>query len=183
MTFALTARIVLELAQHEGLVREAYRDSQDVWTWSIGITSSSGHKVYPRYKDSPQTVLRCVEVYEWAIRTNYLPAVEEVFGNINLTEGQIGAALSFHYNTGGLRVAQWAKRFKSGDIAGAKASFMNWSSPTEIIPRRRKERDLFFDGTWVSDGTTLEYDVRKPSYKPFNPRRTDISTEVGQLFD
>ena len=43
---------------------------------------------------------------------------------------------------------------------------MNWSSPPEIIPRRRKERDLFFSGTWTSDGRATEYPVSKPSYTP-----------------
>lgn len=38
----ITARVALELASHEGLVRQAYKDSVGVWTWSIGITSASG---------------------------------------------------------------------------------------------------------------------------------------------
>ena len=58
----LTPRIVGEILQHEGLAREAYRDSVGVWTWSVGITDASGHKV-ARYRDNPQTIERCLEVF------------------------------------------------------------------------------------------------------------------------
>ncbi|MCP4386536.1 MAG: peptidoglycan-binding protein [Hyphomicrobiales bacterium] len=34
---------------------------------------------------------------------------------------------------------------------------MNWRKPPEIIGRRTKERDLFFDGRWSNDGTMTEF--------------------------
>ena len=70
----LTPRILGEILQHEGLAREAYRDSVGVWTWSVGITDASGHKV-ARYRDNPQTIGRCLEVFVWLLETRYLPAV------------------------------------------------------------------------------------------------------------
>jgi lysozyme len=181
----MTPRIICELAAHEGLIREAYKDSVDVWTWSIGITNSSGHSVHPRYLDKPQTLERCLEIYIWLLTTKYLPGVEDAFSGHSLTEGQLGAALSFHYNTGGIRKASWVKRWKAGDTAGAKSAFMNWSNPPEIIPRREKERDLFFDGTWTGDGRTTEYQVRKPSYKPnwSSGVRVDIAAIVEDILN
>lgn len=166
VSWKITSKIAGELIQHEGLVREAYKDSVGVWTWSIGVTSSSGHKVYPRYKDNPQTVKRCFEVYEWLLRTKYLPDVQEAFDGRTLTESQLGSALSFHYNTGGIKRASWVKLWLQGDIAGARKAFMNWRKPPEIIPRREKERDLFFDGTWTLTWKATEYQVNKPSYTP-----------------
>lgn len=162
----ITVKIAMELVGHEGIVREAYKDSVGVWTWSVGITNSSGHKVHPRYKDKPQKIKRCLEIYEWVLSKKYVPAVVEVFVGHSLTEEQFGAALSFHYNTGGIRKAKWAKLWKKGDVDGAREAFMNWSKPPEIIGRREKERDLFFDGTWTGDGTAVEYPVKKPSYTP-----------------
>ena len=53
----LTPRILGEILQHEGLAREAYRDSVGVWTWSVGITDASGHRV-ARYRDNPQPLER-----------------------------------------------------------------------------------------------------------------------------
>lgn len=172
----LSKRTLAELVSHEGVVREAYKDSKGIWTWGIGVTNSSGHNVL-RYKDNPQPLSRVFEVFEWLVRTRYLPAVEKAFTR-PLSEEQLAAALSFHYNTGAIGRATWVKEFNAGNDAKAKASFMNWSSPREIIPRRKKERDLFFDGTWSSDGTALVYGGVNKSYKPIKPKRVNIEKDL-----
>ncbi len=179
----ITSNIAMEIVAHEAIVREAYKDSVGVWTWSVGITTASGHDVFPRYKDSPQPMQRCLEVFEWVLRTNYAPDVEDAFEGHALTENQFGAALSFHYNTGGIKRASWVKEWKDGDIATARSSFMNWRKPAEIIPRRKKERDLFFDGRWSGDGSVTEYPVKKPSYQPDfrNPKRVDVKASLTEL--
>ena len=162
----LTARVALELIGHEAIVLEAYRDSVNVWTWGIGVTNASGHTVYPRYKDDPQPIERCIEIFLWLLRTKYIPDVEKAFAGCELTEAQFAAALSFHYNTGAIKKADWVIRFRAGDEEAAHRSFMNWRKPPEIIPRRTRERDLFFDGRWSQDGMATVYPVRKPSYRP-----------------
>lgn len=179
----LTARVALELISHEAIVPEAYRDSVGVWTWGIGVTSASGHTVFPRYKDNPQPIGRCIEVFIWLLRERYVPAVENAFAGHALNEAQFGAALSFHYNTGKIGSADWVARFKRGDVVGAKAAFMNWSKPPEIIPRRRKERDLFFDRQWSGDGKATLYAVKKPSYAPdwASAKRVDVRTVLEDL--
>ncbi|UIJ43737.1 hypothetical protein LZK98_11610 [Sphingomonas cannabina] len=175
----ITVPVALEIAGHEALVQEAYLDSVKVWTWGIGVTDKSGHRVQ-RYKDNPQPIARCVEVFIWLLRTKYLPEVQDAFADCALTEAQLAAALSFHFNTGAIHRADWVRAWKMGSVETAHAAFMNWRSPASIIPRREKERDLFFDGVWSNDGTTLHYDVRKPSYTPnwSSARRIDISGEV-----
>ena len=184
MSWKITPQIAAELISHEGVVREAYRDSVNVWTWSIGITTSSGHRVYPRYVDNPQTLKRCFEVFEWVVRKNYLPAVKSAFSGHSLSEAELGAALSFHYNTGGINRASWVKLWKAGDTAGAKKAIMNWKKPPEIIPRRKKERNLFFGGVWSNNGFGTEYPVRKPSYRPdwVNAKSIKISDILEDLF-
>jgi GH24 family phage-related lysozyme (muramidase) len=163
---AITARIMLEILEHEGLVREAYKDSVGVWTWGVGVTDNSGHKV-ARYKDAPTTILRALEVYEWLLRTKYLPDVLKAFDGFPLTEAQLGAALSFHWNTGAIGKASWVGMFRKGDMAGARNGFMAYNKPPEIIGRRKLEAALFFDGKWSGDGKTIVYTrVRKPSYAP-----------------
>ena len=87
----LTPRLVGELLHHEGLVREAYRDSAGVWTWSVGITSASGHRV-ERYRDSPQSIARCLEVFVWLLTARYLPAVLAACGGFVPQEHQLAAA-------------------------------------------------------------------------------------------
>lgn len=175
----LTPRIVGEIFHHEGLVREAYRDSAGVWTWSVGITDASGHRV-GRYRDNPQSIERCLEVFVWLLTTRYLPAVLRAFGAFVPHEHQLAAALSFHYNTGAIQRAAWLKRFLAGDPR-ARDAFLDWRRPPEILPRRRAERALFFDGEWASDGTVLVYEVAKPSYRPVGPRRMAVDETLTGL--
>lgn len=180
---AITYRVAGEIIGHEGLVREAYKDSTGVWTWSIGVTNASGHQVYPRYKDNPQSIRRCLEVFVWLLETRYAPAVRAAFAPYELTEAQFAAALSFHYNTGAIGKADWVRLRLAGDKAGARAAFMNWRRPAEIIPRREAERDLFFDGKWTWDGLATVYPVRKPAYTPAwgKAEKVDVSADLRAL--
>ena len=178
-----TARIMLEIIEHEAIICEAYKDSVGVWTWGVGVTSASGHDV-ARYKDNPTTIERCLEVYEWLVRVKYLPAVLRAFKGHTLSESQLGAALSFHWNTGAISSASWVKSFKSGKIDQARKEFMNWSTPREIIGRRKAERNLFFDGVWSTDGMVTVYQhVRKPSYTPdwTSARQVDIRDALAKV--
>lgn len=178
----LTPRIALELIAHEGIVTEAYRDSVGVWTWSVGITDASGHKVFPRYKDKPQPLEHCIGVFLWLLREKYLPPVLAAFGRHEPSEAQLGAALSFHWNTGAIARASWIGRFVKGDVAGARAGMLDWARPAALLPRRRKEQALFFDGTWSGDGSALVHGVNKPSYTPGRAQRVMVRSLVEGLF-
>jgi lysozyme len=175
----ITERIALELISHEAIVREAYKDSEGVWTWGVGVTSASGHSV-ERYKDNPQTIQRCLEVCLWLCRTKYGPEVMAAFKGRALTEAQFAAALSFHYNTGAIARATWVKAFLAGEIRTASDKFMEWRKPASIIERRAKERGLFFDGIWTGDGKATVYEVSKPSYAPkwSSARKVDVTAEL-----
>lgn len=181
-TDRLTARVAMEIIGHESIVREAYKDSEGIWTWGIGVTNASGHHVN-RYKDNPQTIARCIEIYLWLLRTQYIPDVLKAFEGYAISEGQFAAALSFHYNTGAIATADWVDDWKSGKTDLARTSIMNWRSPHAIIPRREKERNLFFDGEWASDGLATIYPVKKPSYRPdfAHPERVDIRPILNGL--
>lgn len=175
----LSPKILGELISHEGIVLEAYKDSKGIWTWGIGVTNASGHTVQ-RYIDEPQPIAKVFDIFDWLVRTKYLPAVKKAFKK-PLTDEQLAAALSFHYNTGAIGRASWVKSFNEGNVAKARKEIMNWVTPKEITARRKKERDLFFDGVWSGDGTALIYQgVRRPSYVPTNPKRVNIEKELKQ---
>lgn len=178
----LTAKVALELIGHEAIVQEAYKDSVGVWTWGIGVTSRSGHSV-ERYKDQPQPIRKCIEIYLWLLQTRYMPDVLAEFAAVKLTEAQFAAALSFHYNTGAIRRASWVDLWLAGRTDAARTAFMEWRSPPEIIPRRQKERDLFFDGKWSADGKATVYPVRKPSYSPHwgGAKKVDVRADIEAL--
>lgn len=177
----LSERTMLEIAEHEGLVLEAYRDSKGVWTWGFGVTDASGHRV-ARYRKAPSTIKRAVEIYEWLLRTKYHPEVVRAFGNHHLTEAQEAAALSFHWNTGAIDRADWVKQFRRGEHKQAHREFMNWSSPREIIGRRKAERALFFDGVWTGDGMVTQYQRVHASGTPVwsSARQINILPELRE---
>jgi lysozyme len=183
MTNKLTAKVVAELIHHEAIVEECYKDSVGVWTWSVGVTNASGHIVHPAYLDKPQPTKTCLEVFIKLLRDKYVPAVEAAFAGHPLTEEQFAAALSFHYNTGAIKTADWVKEWKEGRRDKAKLDIMNWRTPASIIPRRQKERDLFFDGKWSQDGKATVFPVKKPSYSPnfAGGKRVDVSADLKAL--
>lgn len=176
----ITPRIAAELIAHEGIVTEAYRDSVGVWTWSVGITDASGHRV-GRYRDQPQPLHRCLEIYLWALQNRYLPAVLDAFGPIRPKEHELAAALSFHWNTGAIARAEWMRHVRAGDLAAARKAMLNWCRPASLAIRRRREQALFFNGRWAGDGTALVYSVAKPAYRPVRGRRQPIMGSLAHL--
>lgn len=151
----ITTEMALEVASHEAIIRQAYKDSVGVWTWSVGLTSASGHSV-ERYIGKPQSLDHCLSVFVWALE-RYADDVLEAFEGHVLTAAQFTAALSFHWNTGAIKKASWVRRWKAGDIKGARAAFMWYRKPASIIERRKRERDLFFSGKWHNKGTMTEF--------------------------
>lgn len=175
----LTIKTLGEIVSHEAIVQEAYKDSVGVWTWGVGVTTKSGHAV-ERYKDNPQPIKKCLDVYAWLLREKYLPDVQAAFAGRELSEAQLCAALSFHYNTGAIKRADWVESWLAGKVETARTEFMNYRKPPEIIERREKERDLFFDGEWTGDGKVTVFQVRKPSYTPNwgSAKRIDITADL-----
>lgn len=148
-------KAALEIITHEAIVRQAYRDSVGVWTWSVGLTSNSGHLV-ERYIGKPQPMTHCLAVFVWALG-RYAAEVDKAFNDRDLTEAQFAAALSFHWNTGSIGKATWVKKWLAGDVAGARKAFMQWNKPPEIVGRREQECSLFFDGEWSQTGRVIEW--------------------------
>jgi lysozyme len=174
--------VAMEVASHEALIRQAYKDSANVLTWCVGMTSATGHSV-ARYIGNPQPIQHCMNVYVWALR-NYSEQVNEAFAGTKLTKAQYAAAVSFHWNTGAIKRASWVKKFKAGDIAGARKAFMNWVTPPEITGRRAAERDLFFDGKWSNNGTMTEFTRLRANMTPdwSSSKRINVSKELKAAF-
>lgn len=177
--YDLSVRVFTELLGHEAIIREMYKDSVGVETWSAGLTAKSGINVR-QYKDNPASMQECINAVADRLRKVYIPRVEQAFKGEVLTEAQFAAALSFDYNTGAVTRADWVKDWLKGDVDKAYITIMNWRSPPEIIERRKKERELFFKGIWSNDGKTNVYEVNKPSYTPrwSSLKRVDVTGEI-----
>ena len=129
----------MEVASHEALIRQTYKDSVGKLTWCVGMTNATGHTV-ERYIGKPQTVQHCMNVYAWALE-NYADGVRRAFAGHKLSKAQFAAALSFHWNTGAIETASWVKHWKAGRVSKAREAFMFFNKPKEIVGRRAKERE------------------------------------------
>ena len=174
--------VAMEVAAHEALVRQTYKDSVGKLTWCISMTSATGHRV-DRYIGKPQSLQHCMSLYVWAL-TNYAEQVREVFKDHPLSQAQFAAAVSFHWNTGAIRTATWVKHFKAGDMEAASAAFMNWVTPKEVTERREKERDLFFAGKWSNTGTMTEFTRLRTNMQPdfTSGKRINVAEELRLAF-
>ena len=154
----VTVKTALLIAGFEGGSLKAYKDVVDRWTWGIGITRATGFDVL-QYKNKESSVMEVARVFIDVLEKKYAPAVRKVFLGYKLTEEQFAAALSFHYNTGAIAKASWIKAFKEGNMKEARRRFMLYKKPKQVIPRRRKECVLFFDGEWPTLGRVPFYTV------------------------
>lgn len=179
----LDNEIALEIASHEAIVRQAYKDSEGIWTWSIGITSRSGHKVEP-YIKKPQSMQKCVDAYIELLEKKYIPQVLKAFKDYSLTREQFAAAISFHWNTGKIGTATWVKNVRNGNMKKARDNFMLYKIPASIISRRKKEAALFFDGVWSNNGRVTEFTrLNKNSTPNFNSGKSrDLTEEFSNAF-
>ena len=187
MTNRVDYDTALELASHEAVVRQTYKDGGGVLTWSVGLTSATGHKV-DRYIGRPQPMQHCMNVYAWALE-NYADHVRDVFGD--LPKHVFAGALSFTWNLGGgaLRSATWVKLYKAGRMAEAEASFKTWDKDNGkvvagLTKRRAAEADLIFRGRWSNTGTMTEYTRLTAAMTPVwsSAKRVDVSKELRAAF-
>lgn len=174
-------RGILELASHEAIVLETYKDSVGTDTWSIGLTSATGHDV-TRYRNNPSTLQHALTIFVWALG-KYEKEVLDAFAPLQLKEHELAGALSFHWNTGAIGKAQWVKDFKEGNLVAARKNFLNYNKPPEIMDRRKAERDLFFDGKWSGDGKVKWYKQVNSNGTPnwSSGVRIDIRPELTRL--
>jgi lysozyme len=77
------------------------------------------------------------------------PAVRESV-RTQLKQNQFDALVSMAFNigAGGFRGSTVVKRLNARDFGGAADAMLLWRRPPEIIPRRRRERELFLNGTY-----------------------------------
>lgn len=174
----LTPRIVAYVAHEEGLVPQAYLDS-DVppnWTWSIGLTAAAGVKVQ-NYINRPQPLDICLQAAIQRLDKIYLPAVAQAFAGMALNDAQVAAALGFHWNTGAIGHADWVKLARTlTDATKAETALVsNYTGEGALLARRQREAALFFHNTWPADLRCPVYsEVTGPAYHPRKPVLTDL---------
>ena len=142
---------LIALASHEGIVPGPYKDSVGVLTYGIGHTKSAGDpdpaklpKGMPNNLD--EELVHILDIFKRDVE-KYAATVDKAI-TVPISQEEFDAAVSFHYNTGAITSATWVKTLNKGDHKTAAAQIMNWSSPSEIIPRRTAEQVLFRDSVY-----------------------------------
>lgn len=129
----------------EGLRLSAYQDIVGVWTIGYGHTGSDFSA------DTTWTEEQC----ELALARD-LHRFEDCVGtlvNVDLTQNQFDALVSFCYNLGcqSLKISTLLKLLNQGDVTGAALEFTKWDVAgghvvQGLLNRRLAEQSLFNEG-------------------------------------
>lgn len=174
---------IAALVAHEGIVPGPYRDSVGVWTWGVGHTAAAGSPIPAKMargmpKDLDAALRDVFAVFARDL-ARYEADVDRAV-TVPMAQHEFDALVSFHYNTGGIARATLTKRLNAGDRKGAAASFMGWTKPAEIIPRRKSEQSLFATGVYPVGRATV-WGVDASGRVIWKPVRTLTQAEVLRM--
>ncbi len=148
----------------EGLYLTAYRDSVGVWTIGYGHTSAAGGmKVTPGLKITQQQADQLL--------TSDLASVEkqvEACIKVPLNQSELDALVSFHFNTGKLKVGSIDDKINAGNKEAAMATLLQYNHADGQVlrglTRRRQAEKLLFEGK-VTEALKLA-GAKAPASKP-----------------
>jgi lysozyme len=144
----------------EGRALRAYKDCVGVWTIGYGNTNNDkfavatiGRKIGPGVTiTESQADMLLVE----SLRRGYGPAVAKALPGCS--QQAYDGGNSFHYNTGAIARASWAKRWREHASASAiKAGLMQWSKGggkvlQGLVRRRAREAAIINAGDYGPEG-------------------------------
>lgn len=164
---------VIALMAHEGIVPGPYFDDVGVLTYGVGHTAAAGEP-FPKHMaagmpdDLDAELIRVFSVFRKDLE-KYEAEVRRAI-KVEVSQHEFDAAVSFHFNTGGIGRASWVKSLNDGDRARAGAFIMNWTKPESIIPRRQAEQNLFRNGVYPETPITV-WGVTKDKRVVWKPQR------------
>ena len=154
MTQRTSNKGLMEIIAHEAIVLSPYRDVKDIWTIGIGHTKMAGGIDPAKFK-SQLTLAGALHIFRTDL-AKYERRVAKAF-TLPLAQHEFDAAVSFDFNTGAIDRATWVETFNDGNRELAIQQIMNWQKPSQIIPRRKKEQQLFAFAKYHSDGLAMVY--------------------------
>jgi GH24 family phage-related lysozyme (muramidase) len=149
-----SARGLAFLIAEEGFIPYAYNDPANHATFGVGhllhrgpVTRADRAQWGSKAKPSRRAIVERVLREDLAQR--FEPAVRDAVKK-PLKPHQFDALLSLCFNigTGGFKGSTVVKRLNAGDFHGAADAILMWDKPAILIPRRRRERELFLNGRY-----------------------------------
>jgi lysozyme len=137
---------VQAIAQREGRVLHAYRDTRGILTIGVGHTSAAGPPVV--VEGMVITAAECDDIlsrdlakFEDAVNA----ALRTPIAQNRLSQNAFDACVSLAFNIGapGFIGSSVARDINRSDMQGAADAFLLWDHPPELIGRRRGERAQF----------------------------------------
>src|SRR5215472_1243186 len=149
MAMKLSQRGNQVLADREGCVLTAYKDSVGVLTIGVGHTSAAGPpKVTAGMKI---TQAEALEIFDRD--NNQFEDVVNKAITKPMQQHQYDAFVSIAFNIGGggFSGSTFVKRFNAGESdQRVTEGILMWNKPPEIIPRRQGEAVQFRDGDYIA---------------------------------
>lgn len=142
------------LIAEEGFVAWAYNDPANHATFGVGhllhrgpVTAADRAEWGTKARPKPRALVERVLREDLALR--YEPAVRDAVRK-PLKPHQFDALLSLCFNIGvsGFKGSTVVRRLNAGDFAGAADAILMWKRPAILMPRRRRERELFLTGRY-----------------------------------
>ena len=142
------------LVAQEGFVPYAYNDSQGHATFGVGnllhrgpVTAADRAQWGTKANPKPRALV--LRILREDLAKRFEPAVRDTIRR-PLQPHQFDALVSFAFNigAGGFQGSTAAKCVNAGDFHGAAEAMMMWRKPPEIIPRRRRERELYLNAVY-----------------------------------
>jgi GH24 family phage-related lysozyme (muramidase) len=142
------------LVAQEGFIPYAYNDSQGHATFGVGHLLhrgpvTAGDRARWGTKAKPKSRALVLRVLREDLAERIEPAVRESV-EMPLKQNQFDALVSMAFNigAGGFRGSTVVKRLNARDFGGAADAMLLWRRPPEILPRRRRERELFLNALY-----------------------------------
>lgn len=135
-----------EIRMQEGRALRAYQDAVGVWTVGYGLTNYDKGLPWRVAKGLVITEAEAEYYLYHSLVTNYEPDVRQVlhFDKLAHPQGAVDGGDSFHFNTGGIKKAQWPRYLNAGNLSAARASFESWNKAggrvlADLVRRRATE--------------------------------------------
>ena len=155
---------MIELAGHEGICLNKYKDSVGVWTIGIGATRTEIPDIALWPQEKSITIQEAFDLMQKSI-VKYEKGVRRAL-RVDVPQHTFDALVSWCYNvgTGWCKKASVIKLLNKGVHHSDRRVYnalMMYKKPKEIIPRRKKEAILLTTGVYSNEGKALLFPVSK----------------------